>query len=94
MRLTLPGSIFDGVQLLPTLSRYPSHVAVLRAGLAPISFHAARHSVATTLLARGMSARVVADQLGHSNVSTTLAVYAHTTDTQLEQAAAILGEVL
>jgi len=41
-----------------------------------------------------MSARAVADQLGHSNITTTLNVYAHSTPTQNQQAAAILGEFL
>jgi integrase len=39
-------------------------------------------------------ARLVADVLGHANVSTTLSIYAHTTASQHEQAAAILGEAL
>ncbi len=93
----LAGPVFrrrDGRPLIASTVWKKWHAAVLAAGLEPIPFHAARHSVATTLLARGMSARAVADQLGHSNVSTTLSVYAHTTDTQLEQAAAILGEAL
>ena len=41
-----------------------------------------------------MSPRLVAEVLGHANASTPLAVYAHTTAGQHEQAAAILGEVL
>ena len=41
-----------------------------------------------------MSARMVADLLGHANVTTTLNLYAHSTPTQHQQAAAILGEFL
>jgi integrase len=57
-------------------------------------FHDARHSVATILMDRLRNARLVADVLGHANASTTLQMYAHTTATQHEQAAAILGEAL
>ena len=38
--------------------------------------------------------RTVAGVLGNANVSTTLRMYAHTTATQHEEAAAILGEAL
>ena len=62
--------------------------------LPTVRFHDLRHSVATVLLERGLSPRLVADLLGHSNVSTTLQVYARSTATQHQQAAAILGEVL
>jgi integrase len=93
----LTGPVFrrsDGRPLSASIVLKAWHRALVRAGLPLVRFHDARHSVATTLLARGMSARVVADVLGHANVSTTLAVYAHTTAGQHEQAAAILGEAL
>jgi len=59
-----------------------------------VRFHDARHSVATVLLDRGLSARLVADMLGHAHISTTLGTYARSTATQHEQAASILGDVL
>ena len=93
----LTGPVFrraDGRRLSASMVLKGWHQALTRADLPLIRFHDARHSVATTLLARGLSPRLVADVLGHSNVSTTLGVYAHTTAGQHEQAAAILGEVL
>jgi integrase len=93
----LNGSVFrrtDGRPLSASIVLKAWHRALERAGLPMVRFHDARHSVATTLLARGLSARLVADVLGHANVSTTLAVYAHSTAAQHDQAAAILGEAL
>ncbi|HVC77541.1 MAG TPA: tyrosine-type recombinase/integrase [Candidatus Micrarchaeaceae archaeon] len=84
----------DGRPLSQSIVVKKWHAALLRAGLPAVRFHDARHSVATILLQRGMSARAAADQLGHSNITTTLNVYAHSTPTQHEQAAAILGEFL
>jgi integrase len=93
----LAGPVFrraDGRTLSASIVLKAWHRALDRAGLPPVRFHDARHSVATTLLARGLSARLVADILGHAHVSTTLAVYAHSTASQHDQAAAILGEAL
>jgi len=45
--------------------------------LPDIRLHDLRHTCATMLLASGTSARVICDILGHSNVSFTLATYAH-----------------
>jgi len=50
--------------------------------------------VATILMDGLRNARLVAEVLGHANVSTTLSMYTHTTASQHEQAAAILGEAL
>ncbi len=40
-------------------------------------FHDLRHFVATCLFAQGESVKLVSEQLGHSNATTTLNVYAH-----------------
>jgi len=49
-----------------------------RAGL-PVEarFHDLRHFVATYLFALGEPIKLVSEQLGHSNATTTLNVYAH-----------------
>jgi len=54
------------------------HHAILKAARLPqIRFHDLRHSVATLLLAQGVSPRYIADLLGHSQVSFTMQTYAH-----------------
>jgi integrase len=47
------------------------------AGIRRVRFHDLRHSAATFWLAARIPARVVADMLGHSQVSLTLQVYSH-----------------
>jgi integrase len=49
-----------------------------RAGLALTKLHAARHSYATWLIANGVDIATVSKLLGHSEITTTLRVYAHT----------------
>lgn len=68
--------------------------ALRRASLPMMRFHDARHTVATTLIDRTGNSRLAADVLGHSDPSTTIRMYAHSTPKQHEQAAAILGEAL
>ena len=43
-------------------------------------FHAFRHSYATNMLESGVNTKVVSDLLGHSNISTTLNIYSHTSN--------------
>ncbi len=68
--------------------------ALERAGLPRQRFHDARHSVATFWLAAGVPARVVADMLGHSQVSLTLNVYTHVLPTLRRDAADRLDAIL
>jgi integrase len=59
-----------------TLKRFRS--ALRAAGLYDrYTFHSLRHTAATTMLTAGISAKVVADRLGHSSPAFTLERYAH-----------------
>jgi integrase len=53
------------------------HRALEAAGLPRIRIHDLRHSCATLLLSRGVPARVVMEQLGHSQIGLTLGTYSH-----------------
>ncbi|HBI45702.1 MAG TPA: site-specific integrase, partial [Planctomycetales bacterium] len=50
---------------------------LVRAGLPVMRFHDLRHTHATALLSKGHPVKAVSQRLGHSDVGTTLRVYAH-----------------
>ena len=60
---------------------------VMENNLPPIRLHDLRHSNASALIAAGVSPKVVQERLGHSDVTTTLNIYAHITPV-MDQAAA------
>jgi integrase len=62
-----------------------------RLGLPTIGVHGLRHSLATTALADGVPAKVVADRLGHASVATTLDRYSHVSEEQDRAAAVALA---
>lgn len=65
-----------------------------QAGLPRIRFHDLRHTAASLLIRRGVSAKVVADRLGHADANFTLRVYTHVYDDQRAAAALPLQELL
>ena len=58
-----------------------------RAGLPPMRVHDLRHAAATLLMAEGVSIKAISEMLGHSDVRTTLRIYAHVLPTAQDQAA-------
>ena len=48
-----------------------------KAGLPSIRFHDLRHSCATLLYDSGIDMKAIQEWLGHSNISTTMNIYAH-----------------
>jgi integrase len=67
---------------------------VKAAGVRPLKVHATRHTAATLLLQAGVPVQVVAQRLGHAQVSMTLEVYAHALPDMQRDAAARLGALL
>ncbi len=59
-----------------------------------ITLYALRHSCATLLMAEGVNPKVVAERLGHANVSLTLNTYSHVTPTMQAQASDALNRTL
>ena len=53
-----------------------------------------RHTHATQLLEAGVSAKVVQERLGHSNIATTMDIYSHVTQTLQVAAVEALGKYL
>jgi integrase len=65
-----------------------------RAGLPRIRIHDLRHTAATIALSRGIHAKIVQEMLGHSSVSITLDLYAHTTPAMHRHVAEMFDELL
>ena len=59
-----------------TINRYKK-IACEKANLRAITLHQFRHSHASLLYNNGIDIHNISERLGHSNVSTTLNVYAH-----------------
>lgn len=57
-----------------------------------ITFHDLRHTHATMLLEMGLNLKTVSDRLGHSTISITADIYAHTTEKQQQQATEALNK--
>lgn len=72
---TSVGTPIEPRNLLRTFSRLLSE-----AGLRKVRLHDLRHCFASLQLAEGTAARVVMEQLGHTQISTTLGIYSHVTD--------------
>jgi integrase len=66
-----------GSFLRPDRVRKQFQKLLAEAGLPHMRFHDLRHSAATILLSMGVPVKVVQEILGHSNISTTLNIYAH-----------------
>ena len=62
-------------------------------GLAGFHFHCLRHSYTSNLIANGASPKDVQELLGHSDVSTTMNVYAHSTREAKRSSARLLDKV-
>ena len=65
-----------------------------RAGVPRIRPYDLRHTSASLLLASGVHPKVVAERLGHSNVTLTLTTYSHVLPTLQQDAADTLGALL
>jgi integrase len=61
---------------------------VERAGARRVSLHSLRHTHASQLLKDGVHVKVVSERLGHSSISITLDIYAHTIPNMQADAAA------
>jgi integrase len=86
---TTDGRPLDGTGVTKRFQRH-----LLGAGLPVVRFHDLRHSTASLLLAFGLQAREVQEQLGHHSVVTTLGIYGHVQATAQERMAAALDSIL
>ena len=70
------------------------HRVLRYAGLPAMRLHDLRHGAASLLAAAGIPPRDVMELLGHSQISTTLAIYTHSTDAARHEAMAALGRII
>ena len=83
------GSPLDGTGVTKRFQRL-----LLMVGLPRMTFHGLRHSAASLMLAAGVQPRVVQETLGHSNIATTMGIYAHVLASGRTDAADIMDRVL
>ncbi|NPV81473.1 MAG: site-specific integrase [Firmicutes bacterium] len=74
----------------PNLHRRSFRPILQRAGVREIRIHDLRHTCATLLLLEGTNPRVVQEQLGHSNIATTLGLYSHVLPSMKKQVASTM----
>lgn len=75
-----PDAVFttdDGRRICIGTPTHKFQKVLKRNNLQHITLYGLRHTSASTLIARGISARDVAARLGHAQTSTTLNIYAH-----------------
>ena len=63
-------------------------------GLRKIKFHDIRHSCASLLLKNGVNPKLIQEWLGHSDISTTMNIYAHLDTTSKDISAAAMSQAL
>jgi integrase len=95
VRLRRDDHVFRGAGSKTHRNQLEKHWYEFRAeaGLTDVRFHDLRHSVASFLIAAGMSLPVVGSVLGHSRPATT-ARYAHLSDAAQRQAVETIGKLV
>jgi integrase len=85
---------YQGKALNPSVVTHNFFKLALQAGLKGVRFHDLRHTFASLMLLRGVSAKVISEALGHSSVAFTMDVYSHIIEGMQEDAMKLLDEVL
>jgi integrase len=84
----------DGKPLNPdTITRHWKRI-IKRLNYPPVRFHDLRHTMASWMLMKGISPKVVQERLGHASISTTLDIYSHVTPGMQRQAVEIFDKIL
>lgn len=84
----------DGTMLHPqSPTSYMKHLGK-KCGIVSLHPHALRHTMASLSIANGADIVSVSQKLGHSEVSTTLNIYAHENEEAKERASQVLNDIL
>lgn len=84
----------NGEVITPNYLTRTFHSVISKSNLPQIRLHDLRHSVASNLIANGMSIVDVQEWLGHANASTTLDVYSHAAKSSKDNIAAALQQMI
>ena len=87
-------STFDGKPFLPNSVTHAWIKLTRRCGLPGRRLHDCRHTYATLLLRQNVHPSIVANQLGHASVKTTLDIYSHSIPALQEAAAAKFDDIV
>lgn len=82
----LPFSFNGGLIPTPNTISRTIRIASLEAGVPGFHLYGMRHSFDSELITNGVDPRTVMELMGHTNVNTTLAVYARSTDEKRKEA--------
>ena len=84
----------SGSPLTPTTVSYHFHRLLKDAGLPRIRIHDLRHGTASLMAAMGIPPRVAMELLGHSQIATTMNIYAHVAPEYSREAMDRVGDTL
>lgn len=68
-------------------------LTINRLNLTTITFHSLRHTFATRCIELGMDIKTLSEILGHSNVSTTMSIYVHSTESHKKKQMELLSNL-
>lgn len=83
----------DNNMIDPRTIQYQFKQVLEKTELPPITFHASRHTFATRCIELGMDMKTLSEILGHSNVTTTMSIYVHSTELQKKEQIELLANL-
>lgn len=83
----------DGRPFSPAYISRRFHYLLEKSGLRIIRFHDLRHTAGSLLLEQGIDIKTIQEFLGHSDASTTMNIYLHSSFENQAKAAAALGHI-
>ena len=83
----------NGDMIDPCSIQYKFKELIKKLKLTSITFHGLRHTFATRCIELGMDIKTLSEILGHSNVSTTMSIYVHSTELQKVKQMELLSQL-
>lgn len=83
----------NGDMIDPCSIQYKFKELIKKIKITSITFHGLRHTFATRCIELGMDIKTLSEILGHSNVSTTMNIYVHSTEQQKKNQMELLSQL-